>query len=99
MRDEVRPRNSDVVTIGIATTSKDPRLKHCVVALVHHTHIGGELYRQGAVITVLPGKQSMERAWFYGLRMVAYYVDLTGIVKNTCFVSASMGSLGSWEAP
>ena len=38
--------------------------------------LGGQLYRQGAVITVLPGRQSWERAWFYGVRMVAHYVNL-----------------------
>lgn len=40
--------NIDVVTIGIAPTSQDPRLKHFVVALVHYTLITGELHRKGA---------------------------------------------------
>lgn len=65
-----------MVTIGIAPTSGDPRLKHFVVASVHHTLIDGEMFRKGAVTTVLLGTQSMERAWFYGLRLVAHYVDL-----------------------
>lgn len=55
-QDEARMYNSDVVTIGIAPTSTDPRLKHFIVALVHHTHIGGEPYRKGAVTTILPGE-------------------------------------------
>lgn len=50
-----------------------------VVALVRHTNVGGELYRQGAVIAVLPGKQTLERA-FYGLRMAAHYVDLSSML-------------------
>ena len=62
MHDEVVLQESDKVTIGIATTSKDVRLKHYVVALVHHTQVDGVLYRKGAVTTVLPGVQSLERA-------------------------------------
>ena len=46
------------------------------MAIVHHTQIGGQLFRQGAVVAILPGAQSWERAWYYGIRMVAHYVDL-----------------------
>ena len=74
--DELQLKRQEVVTIGISTTSKDVRVRHFVVAIVHHVQLGGQLYRQGAVITVLPGRQSWERAWFYGIRMVAHYVDL-----------------------
>ena len=66
-----------MVTIGIAPTSADPRLKHFVVALVHHTLVDGELMRKGAVTTVLPGKQSTDRAWFYGLRLIAHLSNWT----------------------
>ena len=38
--------------------------------------IGGQLYRQGAAVAILPGKQTWGRAWYYGLRMVVHYVDL-----------------------
>ena len=74
--DELRLKRQEVVTIGISTTSKDVRVRHFVVAIVHHVQLGGQLFRQGAVITVLPGRQSWERAWYYGVRMVAHYVDL-----------------------
>ena len=80
--DEVRLSGIDVVTIGIAPTSTDPRLKHFVVALVHHTLVDGELMRKGAVTTVLPGKQSPDRAWFYGLRLIAHYVQLDMQVRE-----------------
>ena len=70
-------QDTDKVTIGVATTSKDVRLKHFVVALVHHAQVDGVLYRKGAVTTVLPGAQSLERAWFYGLRLMAHYLDLS----------------------
>ena len=75
-QDEASIRHSDVVTIGIAGTSTDARLKHYAVSIVHHTQIGGQLCRQGAVVAILPGKQTWERAWYYGLRMAAHYVDL-----------------------
>ena len=75
-QDEARIEHPDVVTIGIAHTSTDVRLKHYAVSIVHHTQLGGQLYRQGAVIAILPGKQSWERAWYYGLRMIAHYVSL-----------------------
>lgn len=61
-QDELRLKKQEVVTIGISTTSKDVRVRHFVVAIVHHVLLGGQLYRQGAVITV-PGK-TWERAWF-----------------------------------
>ena len=57
-QDEARIQHPDVVTIGVAPTSTDGRLKHFAVAIVHHTQLGGQLYRQGAVIVILPGKQS-----------------------------------------
>ena len=76
VRDEVRLHGIDVVTIGLSQTSADPRLRHYVVAIVHHTLVDGELYRKGAVTTVLPEQQSTDRAWYYGLRMLAHYVDL-----------------------
>lgn len=61
-QDEARILHPDVVSIGVAITSTDVRLKHYAVAIVHHTQIGGQLYRQGAVIAILPGRQSWERA-------------------------------------
>ena len=76
IHDEVKLQGIDVVTIGIAPTSTDPRLKFFVVALVHHTMIDGELYRKGAVTAILPGQQSSDRAWYYGLRLISHYVDL-----------------------
>ena len=91
MQDEVILQEHDKVTIGIAMTSKDVRLKHFVVALVHHTQVDGELYRKGAVTTVLPGIQSMERAWFYGLRLMAHYLDLSKKVV------AQVLSVRAWE--
>lgn len=90
--DEVRLSGIDVVTIGIAPTSTDPRLKHFVVALVHHTMVDGELMRKGAVTTVLPGKQSADRAWFYGLRLIAHYVQLDMQVR------VQVLSRKAWEA-
>ena len=75
-QDEARIISPDVVSIGISSTSTDCRLKHYAVAIVHHTQIGGQLYRRGAVVAILPGTQSWERAWYYGIRMVAHYVDL-----------------------
>lgn len=80
-----------MVTIGIAPTSSDPRLKHFVVAIVH-TLIDGELYRKGAVTTVLPGHQSTDRAWFYGLRLISHYVDLQ------VQVGVHVMSTKAWEA-
>ena len=71
-QDEATIRHPDVVTIGGAGTSTDARLKHYAVSIVHHTQIGGQLYRQA----ILPGKQTWERAWFYGVRMAAHYVEL-----------------------
>lgn len=47
---------------------------------------------KGAVTTVLPGKQSLERAWFFGLRLTAHYVDLTRQVKVQAL------STRAWEA-
>lgn len=72
MLDEITLKPNDAVTIGIAQTSKDIRLRHYVV----HTIFGGELYRVGAISAVLPGRQTIERAWYYGLRMLAHYVGL-----------------------
>ena len=92
INDEVRLGDHDMVTIGIAPTSHDPRLKHFVVALVHHTHLNGDLFRKGAVTTVLPGKQSIERAWFYGLRLIAHYLDLSKKVV------VQVLSVRAWEA-
>ena len=80
------------MTIGLSLTSSDPRLKHYVVAIVHHTLIDGQLYRKGAVATILPGRQSLERAWFYGLRMIAHYVDLQLQIK------VQVLSTRAWEA-
>ena len=77
VHDEVVLQDNEKVTIGIASTSTDVRLKHYVVAVVHHAQVDGALYRKGAVTTVLPGAQSLERAWFYGLRLMAHYLDLS----------------------
>ena len=63
-----------------------------VIAIVHHVLLGGQLHRQGAVVTVLPGKQSWERAWFYGIQMAAHYVNL----QNPVVVHVS--STRAWEA-
>ena len=92
IHDEVKLVGHEVVTIGIGLTSADPRLKHYVVAIVHHTAFNGQLFRKGAVTTVLPGHQSMDRAWFYGLRMIAHYVDLHLQVK------VQVLSIRAWEA-
>ena len=92
IHDEVRLHGTDVVTIGIASTSADPRLKHYVVATVHHTLVDGELYRNGAVTTVLPEQQSIDRAWFYGLRLIAHYVDMQMQVR------VQVLSTKAWEA-
>ena len=54
---------------------------HDAITLLHHTLFGGEMYRMGAISTVLPGKQSVARAWYYGLRMIARYVDLQSMVR------------------
>ena len=54
---------------------------HDAITLLHHTLFGGEMYRMGAISTVLPGKQSVARAWYYGLRMIAHYVDLQSMVR------------------
>ena len=90
--DELALKRQEVVTIGISTTSKDVRLRHFVVAVVHHVLIGGQLYRQGAVITILPGTQSWARAWYYGIRMVAHYVNLQQPVV------VHVSSTTAWEA-
>lgn len=76
----------------LAATSADPRLKHYVVAIVHHTLVGNELYRKGAVTTVLPGHQTLDRAWFYGLRLIAHYFDLRMQVR------VQVLSTKAWEA-
>lgn len=75
-QDEAQIPPQDVVSIGIASASTDTRLKRYAVSIVHHTQIGGQLYRQGAVVAILPGRQSWERAWYYGLRMIGHYVSL-----------------------
>ena len=87
-QDEVRLRNQEIVTVGISTTSHDSRLKHYVVPLVHHT-LGGVPH---AAVLCCPAKQAMERAWFYGLRMVAHYADLSNLVRIHAL------SKGAWEA-
>ena len=92
VRDEVRLQGIDVVTIGLSQTSADPRLRHFVVAIVRHTLVDGELYRKGAVTTVLPEQQSTDRAWYYGLRMLAHYVDLQMQVR------VQILSTKAWEA-
>ena len=56
--DELKLKRQEVVTIGISTTSKDVCVRHFVVAIVHHVLLGGQLYRQGAVITALPVRQT-----------------------------------------
>lgn len=40
LQDEMKVSNTAVFTIGIAATSKDPRLRHFVVALVQHARLG-----------------------------------------------------------
>ena len=92
IHDEVKLQGIDVVTIGIAPTSTDPRLKYFVVAVVQHTMIDGELYRKGAVTTILPGQQSSDRAWYYGLRLISHYVDLHVPVR------VHLQSRKAWEA-
>eukprot|EP00913_Durusdinium_trenchii_P035843 g33540.t2 len=92
LQDEMKVSNTSVFTIGIAATSKDPRLRHYVVALVQHAGLGQELYRLGVVATVLPGHQSLERAWYYGLRMAAHYINLSTQVKFHVL------SAKAWEA-
>ena len=92
VHDEVRLHGIDVVTIGLAPTSADPRLKFFVVALVHHTMIDGELYRKGAVTMILPGHQSADRAWYYGLRLISHYVDMQLPVR------AHVQARKAWEA-
>ena len=85
-------QRQEVVTVGISTSSKDVCVRHFVVAIVHHVQLGGQLYRRKPVVTVLPGKQTWERAWFYGLRMVAHYVNLqTPVVIHVT-------STRAWEA-
>ena len=79
--DEITLQPHDAITIGISTTSSDSRLKYYVVTLLHHTLFAGEMYRMGAISTVLPGKQTVARAWYYGLRMIAHYVDLQSMVR------------------
>lgn len=54
--------------------------------------MGNELYRKGTVATVLPGHQTLERAWFYGLRMAAHYINLSTQVK------IHVMSTRAWEA-
>ena len=92
VHDEVKLKGPEVVTIGLGLTSSDPRLKHYIVAIVHHTLIDGQLYRKGAVTTVLPGRQTQERAWFYGLRAIAHFVDLQTQLK------VQVLSTKAWEA-
>ena len=79
--DEITLQPHDAITIRLATASRDSRLKHYVVTLLHHTLFAGEMYRMGAISTVLPGKQPVARAWYYGLRMIAHYVDLQSMVR------------------
>lgn len=79
-RYEISTGGAAVQAWGSWTTQDEARLhRHFAyqcVALVHRTRIDGELYRKGAVTTVLPGKQLLGRAWFYGLRLIAC-VDLS----------------------
>ena len=42
LQDEMKVSNTSVFTIGIAAASKDPRLRHYVVALVQHAGLGQE---------------------------------------------------------
>ena len=51
------------VTIVIKATNKDPRMRHYLVGVVHH----GENERKGAISVVLPGEQTVLRAWVCGL--------------------------------
>ena len=52
-----------------------------IVSVVHHTLQQGELYRLGCITAVLPGSQSYQGGWFYGLRIAVHFVDLAGEVK------------------
>ena len=79
--DAIQLKGHETMTIGIATTSGDSRVRHHIVTIVRHTIFAGEMFRMGAVLTVLLGKQSQCRAWYYGLRMIAHYVDLTTPVR------------------
>ena len=89
---EITLNAHDAVTIGVATTSKDSRLRRYVVTILHHTMFGGEMYRMGAISTVLPGRQTIERAWYYGLCVIAHYVDLTTMVR------VHVLSVKAWQA-
>lgn len=80
--DELTIRTRDAVTIGIAATSADASVRHCVPSLLG----------RWAIAAVLPGKQTQERAWYYGLRMVAHYVDLNTPVRIHVL------SVKAWEA-
>ena len=73
-------------------TSGDSRLRRYVVTIVHHTIFAGEMFRMGAVTTVLPGKQTQDRVWFYGMRMVAHYVHLSIPVR------VHVSSVKAWNA-
>ena len=90
--DEISLRGHDALTIGIATTSADSRLRYYVVTILHHTIFGGEMYRMGAISTVLPGRQTRDRACYYALRMIAHYVDLTNMVRVHAL------SVKAWQA-
>lgn len=78
------PVQKECLTIGLAVTSHDPRLKHVVVAVVRHALRNGELFRLGcitAVTAVLPGSQTFQRGWFYGLKIAGHFVDLAEDVR------------------
>lgn len=77
----IQLKGLETMTIGIATASGDSPVRHYIVTIVHHTMFAGEMFRMGAVTTVLPGKQRQCRSWYYGMRMIAHYVDLSVPVR------------------
>ena len=59
------------IVISVQSTSKDLRLKHYVVGVLHYDENNG---RQGAILATPPGAQNPRRAWFYGLMLLQHFV-------------------------
>ena len=47
LHDLLPGKKKESLSIGVAATSQDPRLRHLVVAVVHHALKDGELYHGG----------------------------------------------------
>lgn len=94
MHDPLPLQKKECLSVGVAATSSDQRIRRIVMAVVHHTLKDGELHRLGCITAILPYEQSFQRAWFYALRVAGHFVDLS---DDVCIHVMSALAFEAWN--